>query len=32
MPFYKDAYSHGNMYFDFKVTFPSSGSLKSDQE
>lgn len=32
MPFYKDPYSHGNMYFDFKVVFPPNGSLKTDQE
>jgi len=32
MPFYKDAYSYGNMYFDFKVVFPPSGSLRTDQE
>lgn len=31
MPFYKDAYSHGNLYFDFKVVFPPSGSINTDQ-
>ena len=32
MPFYKDSMSHGNLYFEFVVTFPKPNSLNNDQE
>ena len=31
MPFYKDSMSHGNLYFQFIVTFPKAQSLTTDQ-
>lgn len=32
MPFYKDSYTHGNLYFEFLVTFPPPKSISSDCE
>ncbi|KAL4455752.1 hypothetical protein ABPG74_003162 [Tetrahymena malaccensis] len=31
MPFFKDAFSHGNLFVKFKVQFPKSRSLKAEQ-
>lgn len=31
MPFYKDAFSHGNLYIKFNVEFPARGQLKNEQ-
>lgn len=30
MPFFKDAFEHGNLYVKFLVEFPKSGTLKPD--
>jgi len=30
MPFYKDNFSNGNLYIQFKVEFPKKGSLKKE--
>ena len=27
MPFYKDPMSHGNLYIEFKITYPKKGSI-----
>ena len=32
MPFFKDAFSHGNLYIHFKVLFPKRGDLKKEQQ
>lgn len=31
MPFFKDAFSYGNLYIKFNVEFPKKGSVKPDQ-
>lgn len=30
MPFFKDAFAHGNLYVKFLVEFPKSSALKAD--
>ena len=32
LPFYKDMTAHGNLYFQFIVSFPKANSISSDQE
>lgn len=31
MPFFKDSFTHGNLFVEFEVEFPKQGSLKPEQ-